>query len=59
MTLDEIKQLMPHFQGWKENIALIYGMQYANKYCTWERFRDHIKIMTEVFDENQSNNQKT
>lgn len=59
MTLEDIKKLLPHFQKWKENIALIYGMQYAEKYCNWNRFKDHLDVMKEVFDENQSINQKT
>ena len=48
MTLEEIKKLHPHFQKWKEDIALIYGMQYADKYCNWNRFKDHLEVLMEV-----------
>ena len=52
MTLEEIKRLMPHFQKWKDDIALLYGRAYASKYCDWKRFLDHVKVLQEVFDEN-------
>lgn len=45
MTFGEIKQMMPHFERWKANIALTFGESYAEKFCTWERFREHIKIL--------------
>lgn len=51
MTYEEIKSLLPFYTKWKSNIALIYGMDYANKYCTWERFREHIEILKEVENE--------
>ena len=48
MTLEEIKGLMPHFEKWKSNISLIYGETYAKRYCTWERFIDHLNILYEI-----------
>ncbi|MBR2540373.1 MAG: hypothetical protein IKE85_06055 [Mogibacterium sp.] len=45
MTLEEIKKLMPVFERWKLNITLIYGDRYAELYCTWERFRDHLQVL--------------
>ena len=48
MTFEEIKNLMPHFTEWKNDIALIFGDEYSKRYCTWERFIDHIKILYEI-----------
>ena len=60
MTLEEITKLMPFFERWKLNIALIYGDKYAEIYCNWERFRDHLQVLEVIANEqNQSNHQKT
>lgn len=48
MTLEEIKNLMPHYKDWKANISFWYGEEYTEKYCTWKRFLEHIKILSEV-----------
>ena len=45
MTLQEIKYLIPHYKSWKENIGLLYGEPYTTKWCTWERFIEHAKIL--------------
>lgn len=54
MTLEEIKKLMPFFQRWKTNIALIYGDRYAELYCNWERFRDHLQVLEVIENEKKS-----
>lgn len=54
MTLEEIKKLMPAFERWKLNIALIYGDRYAEIYCNWERFRDHLQILKVIENEKNS-----
>jgi hypothetical protein len=51
MTLEEIKAALPQFMKWKSNIALLYGALYAEKYCTWERFNDHLKVLKEINEE--------
>lgn len=51
MTLEEIKEMLPCFMKWKKDIALIYGALYAEKYCTWNRFNDHIEVLREINDE--------
>jgi hypothetical protein len=48
MTLEEIKALMPEYNKWILNMAFWYGEDYAKEYCTWERFRIHWQILTEV-----------
>ena len=48
MTLEQIKSLMPYFTRWMEDISLLYGIEYAKMYCTWNRFRDHLEIMSEL-----------
>lgn len=48
MTLDEIKVYLEIFNHWKQSIALIYGKAYADKYCNWERFHDHLEIIKEL-----------
>lgn len=48
MTLEKIKELMPHYIDWKANIAFWYGEEYTEKYCTWKRFLEHLKILSEV-----------
>lgn len=55
MTLEEIKKLMPVFERWKLNIALIYGDRYAELYCTWERFRDHLQVLEVMENEKKEN----
>lgn len=55
MTFEEIKKLMPFFEEWKLNIALIYGDRYAELYCTWERFRDHLQVLKVIENENKKN----
>lgn len=54
MTLEEIKSLMPHYNDWKANIAFWYGEEYTKKYCTWQRFLEHIKILSEVIGVEQN-----
>jgi hypothetical protein len=54
MTLEEIKKLMPSFERWKLNIALIYGDRYAELYCNWERFRDHLQVLEVIENEKNS-----
>jgi hypothetical protein len=51
MTLEEIKAMLPCFMKWKKDIAFIYGALYAEKYCTWNRFNDHIEVLREINDE--------
>jgi hypothetical protein len=51
MTFEEIKEMLPCFMKWKKDIALIYGALYAEKYCTWNRFNDHIEVLREINDE--------
>lgn len=51
MTYEEIKRLVPHFQKWKSDIAFLYGSSYAEKFCTWERFKEHISVLNELQDE--------
>lgn len=51
MTLEEIKAMFPCFMKWKKDIAFIYGALYAEKYCTWNRFNDHIEVLREINDE--------
>ena len=51
MTLEEIKAALPQFMKWKSDIALLYGALYSEKYCTWERFNDHIKVLKEISKE--------
>lgn len=51
MTLEEIKEMLPCFMKWKKDIAFIYGALYAEKYCTWNRFNDHIEVLREINDE--------
>jgi len=51
MTLEEIKAALPQYMKWKSDIALLYGALYAEKYCTWERFNDHIKVLKEISEE--------
>ena len=53
MTLEEITKLMPVFERWKLNIALIYGDRYAELYCNWERFRDHLQVLEVIENENK------
>ena len=48
MTLEEIKTMLPCFMKWKKDIAFIYGTLYAEKYCTWNRFNDHIEVLREI-----------
>ena len=55
MTLEEIKQLMPFFERWKLNIALIYGDRYAELFCNWERFRDHLQVLEVIENEKKKN----
>lgn len=54
MTLEEIKSLIPHYNDWKANIAFWYGSEYAEKYCAWQRFLEHIKILSEVIGVEQN-----
>lgn len=54
MTLEEIKNLMPVFERWKLSIALIYGDRYAEIYCNWERFRDHLQVLEVIENEKNS-----
>lgn len=56
MIFDEIieslsKQLLDYYVSWKSDIALLYGERYADKYCTYYRFREHIEIMGELAKE--------
>ena len=51
MTFEEIKAMLPCFMKWKKDIAFIYGALYAEKYCTWDRFNDHIEVLKEINDE--------
>ena len=56
MNFDEIieslsEQLLDYYVKWKSDIALLYGERYANKYCTYYRFREHIEIMGELAKE--------
>ena len=51
MTFEEIKAMLPCFMKWKKDIAFIYGALYAEKYCTWDRFNDHIEVLREINDE--------
>lgn len=51
MTLEEIKAALPQFMKWKSDISLLYGALYAKKYCTWERFNDHLKVLKEISEE--------
>lgn len=51
MTFEEIKAALPQFMKWKSDIALLYGALYAEKYCTWERFNDHLKVLKEINEE--------
>lgn len=51
MTLEEIKALMPQYNEWKKNIYFWYGEEYTEKYCTWKRFLEHIKILSEVVED--------
>lgn len=51
MTFEEIKAALPQFMKWKSDIALLYGALYAEKYCTWERFNDHIKVLKEISED--------
>lgn len=51
MTIDQITHLLPQYNNWKLNIAFWYGEEYANLYCTWKRFLEHIETLKEVVDE--------
>lgn len=51
MTFEEIKAAIPNFMKWKNDIAFLYGALYAEKYCTWNRFNDHIEVLKEINDE--------
>lgn len=51
MTFEEIKAALPEFMKWKSDIALLYGALYTEKYCTWERFNDHLKVLKEINEE--------
>ena len=56
MTYNEIiknlsEQLLDYYIKWKSDIALLYGERYADKYCTYYRFREHIEIMGELAKE--------
>lgn len=51
MTFEEIKAALPEFMKWKSDIEFLYGALYAEKYCTWERFNDHFKVLKEISEE--------
>ena len=56
MTYGEIiknlsEQLLDYYVTWRADIALLYGERYADKYCTYYRFREHIEIMGELAKE--------
>lgn len=56
MTYNEIikhitEQLLDYYVTWKSDITLLYGERYADKYCTYDRFREHIEIMGELAKE--------
>lgn len=38
MTFGEIKQMMPHFERWKANIALTFGESYAENFAHGSAF---------------------
>lgn len=59
MTYEEILEhnrdmLIKYYKTWKSDIALLYGDVYAEKYCTFERFKDHIKVMQEMTEEKEN-----
>lgn len=56
MTYDDIiknlsEQLLNYYVTWKSDIALIYGDRYAEKYCTYDRFKEHLEVMGELAKE--------
>ena len=56
MNFDEIieslsKQLLEYYVTWRTDISMLYGERYADKYCTYYRFREHIEIMGELAKE--------
>ena len=53
MNFDEIieslsEQLLKYYVTWRTDISMLYGERYADKYCTYYRFREHIEIMGEL-----------
>ena len=60
MTYDEIikyttEQLLEYYVTWKSDIALIYGDRYAEKYCTYDRYKEHLEVMGELAKEDEEN----
>ena len=56
MTYDEIiknlsKELLKYYVTWKSDIALLYGERYTEKYCTYDRFKEHLEVMGELAKE--------
>ena len=56
MTYDDIiknlsDQLLKYYVTWRTDISMLYGERYADKYCTYYRFREHIEIMGELAKE--------
>ena len=56
MDFDEIieslsEQLLKYYVTWRTDISMLYGERYADKYCTYYRFREHIEIMGELAKE--------
>ena len=56
MNFDEIieslsKQLLEYYVTWRTDISMLYGERYADKYCTYYRFREHIELMGELAKE--------
>lgn len=51
MNLEEIKKLIPFYSKWKSDIAFIFGETYMKKFCTWERFLEHLDILKEIGEE--------
>jgi hypothetical protein len=56
MTYDDIiknlsEQLLKYYVTWRTDISMLYGERYADKYCTYYRFREHIEIMGELAKE--------
>lgn len=60
MTYDEIieyttEKLLEYYVEWKSDIALIYGDRYAEKYCIYDRFKEHLEVMGELAKEDEEN----
>lgn len=48
MTDFELMSAGPHkeeFKRWKETISLLYGQNYADKFCSLETFKKHLSAM--------------